>query len=150
MSGPLTESPVRPLVSGSASGDILVLDAPLSFWGGLDPETGLIIDRRHPQCGDCVTDRILVMSGGRGSSSSSTVLAEAIRLGKSPSAIILEQDDSIIVLGSLVAAMLYDRVVPVVVLDGLRVSDVKGTGGITVDHDVIRFESATKGADDAD
>ncbi|MGH8873733.1 MAG: hypothetical protein ACRDVM_00550 [Acidimicrobiia bacterium] len=41
----------RPLVAGAARGRLLVLHEPLSFWGGLDPATGRIVDRRHPQSG---------------------------------------------------------------------------------------------------
>ncbi len=105
------------LHGGEAEGELLVLEAPLSFWGGLDPATGLVIDRRHPQCGESVAGRILALPGGRGSSSSSTVLAEAIRSGTSPAAILLRDVDGIIVLGALVAAVLYDRVVPVLCVE---------------------------------
>ena len=63
------------------SGLALVLDEPLSFWGGLDPATGALIDTHHPQRGATVAGRVLVMPSGRGSSSSSYVLAEAIRAG---------------------------------------------------------------------
>ncbi|HEX6988308.1 MAG TPA: DUF126 domain-containing protein, partial [Bacillota bacterium] len=82
--GATTELRGQPLVDGTASGPLLRLDEPLSFWGGLDPASGRIIDRRHPQHGLAVTGRVLLMPGGRGSSSSSTVLAEAIRLGTGP------------------------------------------------------------------
>ena len=58
----------RSLVFGRATGRVLVLDEALSFWGGLDPRTGRIIDRRHPQAGASVTATVLVMPGGRGSS----------------------------------------------------------------------------------
>ena len=70
------------LVPGAASGPILRLDEPLSFWGGLDPATGAIIDRLHPQRGARVAGRMLMMPGGRGSSSGSATLAEAHHLGK--------------------------------------------------------------------
>jgi predicted aconitase with swiveling domain len=53
------------MVAGEASGEVLRLDEPLSFWGGLDPTTGRIIDRRHPQVGESVADRVLVMPSGR-------------------------------------------------------------------------------------
>jgi hypothetical protein len=99
----------------SISGDELVLTEPLSFWGGLDVQTGRIIDRRHPQHGAVVTGRVLVMPGGRGSSSSSTVLAEALRLGTGPRAIILHRPDPIISLGALVARELYGIDCPVLV-----------------------------------
>ena len=65
------------------------LDEPLSFWGGLDPETGTIVEVSHPQRGRSVAGRILVMPSGRGSSSSATVLAEAIRRGTGPAGIVL-------------------------------------------------------------
>lgn len=112
----MTDLRGRPLVDGAAAGPLLRLDEPLSFWGGLDPATGQIIDRRHPQHGVTVTGRVLMMPGGRGSSSSSTVLAEAIRLGTGPAAILLTEPDGIIALGALVAQELYDRVCPVVVV----------------------------------
>ena len=75
MSGPPFDAVT--LVSGAAAGPILRLDEPLSFWGGLDPATGAIIDRWHPQRGARVRGRMLMMPGGRGSSSGSATLAEA-------------------------------------------------------------------------
>ncbi len=104
------------LVPGTANGSTLVLDEPLSFWGGVDPTTGEVIDRSHPQSGTVITNRILVMPGGRGSSSASSVLAECIRAGTAPAGIILEESDPLLALGSLVAAELYpDRACPVAV-----------------------------------
>ena len=67
--------------AGEADAVALVLSVPLSFWGGIDVETGRIIDHSHPDLGTSITGTILVMPGGRGSSSSSSVLAEAIRRG---------------------------------------------------------------------
>lgn len=107
----------RTLVAGEAAGPVLVLDEPLSFWGGMDPATGAIVDRHHPQVGEVLTGRVLVMPSGRGSSSSSYVLAEAIRAGTAPAAIVLGEPDPIVALGSLVARELYATRVPVVVLD---------------------------------
>ena len=108
---------VRALVPGAASGPALVLSAPLSFWGGVDPTDGRIIDRRHPQAGERVTGIVLVMPSGRGSSSSSSVLAETIRAGTGPVAIVLAEPDGILALGALVASKLYGTTVPVVVVD---------------------------------
>ena len=109
----------RVLVDGTAQGRVLLLHEPLSFWGGVDRHTGEIIDRHHPQAGLRTIGRILVMPHGRGSSSASYVLAECIRAGTGPAGIILEESDSIIALGALVAAELYpDRSCPVVVVGG--------------------------------
>lgn len=105
------------LVPGEATGPALVLDEPLSLWGGLDPETGDIIDQRHPQCGRNVTGRVLVMPVGKGSSSASSILLEAVRLGTAPAAIVLAEADAILALGAAVARELYGVAPPVVVVD---------------------------------
>jgi predicted aconitase with swiveling domain len=107
----------RVLVPGSATGEALVLEEPLSLWGGFQPETGLIVEVNHPQRGATVTGRILVMPSGRGSSSSATILAEAIRLGTAPSGIVLAEPDEILAIGSLAASELYGRSIPIVVAD---------------------------------
>jgi uncharacterized protein len=121
------ERPVagRVLVAGSAHGEVLVLDEPLSFWGGLDPASGAIIDQRHPQRGEAVTGRVLVMPGGRGSSSSSSVLAEAIRQGTGPAAILLARPDEIVVLGALVVELLDGSSCPVVVLEATDLGRIR-------------------------
>jgi predicted aconitase with swiveling domain len=105
---------VAALAPGNAAGEVLALAEPVSFWGGVDPATGRIIDRRHPDHGRCLTGRVLVMTSGRGSSSGSSVLAEAILLGTAPAAIVLRSRDAILTVGALVAASLYDRHCPVV------------------------------------
>ncbi|WP_082297697.1 aconitase X swivel domain-containing protein [Microbacterium sp. GCS4] len=99
------------LLDGVAIGPLLRLRAPLSFWGGVD-ESGTVVDLHHPDRGRNLSNSILVMTG-RGSSSSSSVLAELIRSGAGPAAIILGSRDAIIVTGALVAAELYKHTVPV-------------------------------------
>lgn len=105
----------RTLVAGNGRGPVLVLDEPLSFWGGVDPASGDVIDVRHPQRGANVSGRVLVMPSGRGSSSSSSVLAESIRAGTAPATIVLTEPDPILALGAIVARELYGRAMPVVV-----------------------------------
>lgn len=100
---------VFPLAPGNARGDLLVLAEPVSFWGGFSAESGRIIDRWHPDCGTCLSGRLLVMRAARGSSSGSSVLAEAIRRGTAPSAIVLRSRDAILTIGALVAQALYGR-----------------------------------------
>jgi predicted aconitase with swiveling domain len=107
----------RVLIEGSAEGVALVLDEPISLWGGFDPATGRIVEVGHPQRGAHVTGRILVMPSGRGSSSSATVLAEAIRLGTAPAGIVLREVDEILAIGALAAAELFGATVPIVVVD---------------------------------
>ena len=107
----------RPLASGRARAAAVVLGEPLSLWGGFDPDTGRVIDERHPQAGEKLSGRIVVMPSGRGSSSSSSVLAEAIRAGTAPVATLLARPDDILALGALVAHELYGLSHPIVVLE---------------------------------
>ena len=100
---------------GEAAGPALVLEAPLSFWGGVDVESGRIIDHSHPDRGLSITGCILVMPGARGSSSASSVFAESIRRGTGPAGIVLAVADPILTVGALVARSLYGRRCPVVV-----------------------------------
>jgi len=97
----------RVLAPGIASAEAIVLDQPLSLWGGLDAATGVVIEPRHPQRGASVTGRVLVMAEARGSSSSSSVLAEAARAGVAPAAILLGTPDLILAVGAAVADELY-------------------------------------------
>ena len=106
----------RVLADGAAEGLALRLDEPLSFWGGVDPASGAIIDARHPQRGVSVAGRVLVMPSVRGSSSSSSVLAETVRAGCAPAAILLGEPDLILAVGAAVAEELYGIRVPVLVL----------------------------------
>ena len=94
----------------------LVLDEGLSLWGGMDPSSGEIIDVHHPQLGASLTGRIVVMPSGRGSSSSASVLAEAVRAGTAPAAILLAESDLILSIGATVAEELYGVAVPVIEL----------------------------------
>lgn len=104
------------LVAGiRGQGPVLRLDAPVSFWGGVDPVTGRIVDVNHPQAGAVVTGRILAMPHGRGSSSSSSILAESIRLGTAPAGLVMSKLDEILLVGVLVANDLYQVGFPLAV-----------------------------------
>lgn len=112
-------------LAGEAGGSALVFSQPLSFWGGINSETGDIIDHSHEGVGENVAGRVLVMPSGRGSSSSSSVLAEAIRKGTAPVAILLERPDPILAVGAIVAEYLYGCRTPLVTceISGIRTGD---------------------------
>lgn len=112
----LTRLQGRPLIDGEASGYALVTDTPLSFWGGVDPVTGRVIDKRHPLNGEMLTKRILVLPSGRGSCSASGVLLESISNGTAPAGIVLSEVDPVIGLGAILGGELLDRIVPVVLV----------------------------------
>lgn len=117
--------PAVALCSGDATGEVLRLDVPLSFWGGTSLD-GEVIDRHHPHLGGSITGRVLVMHAGRGSSSSSSVLAEQLRRGTGPTAIVLAEPDAIVALGAMVAAELYAVSTPVVAVAAEELARLRG------------------------
>ncbi len=125
----------RALVPGRAEGQAVVSGEPLSLWGGLCPRTGEIIDRRHELSGRVVSGKVLVFPAGRGSSTSSATLAEAVRAGVAPAAIINRTVDPILVLGSIIAEELYHRAVPIVLLAGRDFSVIGHDDRVTVEPD---------------
>lgn len=100
---------------GVAEGEVLVLTEPVSFWGGVNHH-GEIIDVHHAQHKAKMTNKILVMPSGRGSSSATAVLAELIRTGDGPMGIVMLQCDTILVIGALVSAEIYGISMPIVEL----------------------------------
>lgn len=132
------------LSCGRAEAPALLLAEPLSFWGGIDVESGTVIDRSHPDLGARVTGTVLVMPGARGSSSSSAVLAECLRLGTGPAAIVLAIPDPILTVGAIVAQRLYGVACPIVVcpIGGLTTGttlrvegDARGTATVSMAAD---------------
>ena len=71
----------------------------ISFWGGVDPTNGTIIDQTHSLHGQCITDKILCIPSGRGSCTGSQVMLELLLNKKGPKAIILRDVDSILCTG---------------------------------------------------
>lgn len=92
------------LVAGKgAEAEALVLSAPISFWGGVDPKSGRIADVRHPEHGIRIAGRVLCLPGTIGSSSAAAVLLELVHAGYAPAAIVLHEPDAILLLGLIVA-----------------------------------------------
>ena len=116
------------LVAGDgASGPALVLEAPISFWGGVDPRTGRIADVRHPQHGAELAGRVVFLPGTIGSSSASAVLLELVHAGRAPSALVLHEPDAILLLGLIVAREMGWRVPIAVQLDRATFDRFDGT-----------------------
>jgi predicted aconitase with swiveling domain len=95
---------VETLLPGDAvTGTCLALTAPISFWGGVDPANGTIIDARHPERGQNIAGKVLALPGTIGSSSASAVLLELVHAGKAPAALLMDAPDAILLLGLVVA-----------------------------------------------
>ncbi|KAF9894512.1 hypothetical protein FE257_006396 [Aspergillus nanangensis] len=104
------------LVSGTATAKLLCTSIGLSFWGGVDPRTGQVVDHHHPLHGQSLAGQILAIPCGRGSCSGSTVMLELLLSDCAPAALIFEQPEQILTLGVLVGQALFQRSIPVVVL----------------------------------
>jgi predicted aconitase with swiveling domain len=126
----MTPRQAKILVAGEAAqGAALVLGAPISFWGGVDPRSGLIADVRHPEIGQSVTGRVLFLPGAIGSSSASAVLLELVRSALSPAALVLDQADAVLLLVLIVAREMGWRTPPAI---SLPVAEHRNYRGLTV------------------
>lgn len=125
----------RVLMAGEARGPVLHLDEPLSFWGGLDPHSGAIIDQAHPQVGESIAGRVLLMPSGRGSSSGSSVLTEVMRAGIGPAAIVMREADEILVIGAVAAEELYGLTLPIVTVDAPTYAALAGADAAVISAD---------------
>ncbi|PWY73049.1 hypothetical protein BO70DRAFT_342104 [Aspergillus heteromorphus CBS 117.55] len=103
-----------PYVRGASSGPLVASDLELSFWGGVHPQTGEIIDRHHPLSGRVLRDAILAIPGGRGSCSGSGVMLELLLNHAGPRAIIFERREDILTLGVMIAEEIFGQAIPVV------------------------------------
>ncbi len=104
------------LFEGTATGEVLRFDAPISFWGGVNPVTSEVTLAGHPQRGMAIKDKMLVIPQLIGSSSSSAVILELFYKKMAPKALILGGRDAILPVGVVVARQMNWPTIPVVVL----------------------------------
>jgi predicted aconitase with swiveling domain len=105
-----------PVVAGHAAGRVLKSDQSISFWGGVDPHTGCIVDPRHDLFGQSVAGRVLAFPVGKGSSTGSLILLELARVGLAPAAIVTIRCEPILATGPIVIKHFYGRQIPVITL----------------------------------
>ena len=103
----------RSILGGTASGPVIATTQALSFWGGIDPATGLVIDIHHPLHGVCITGAILMMPSTRGSCTGSGVLLDLALTGRGPAALVFREDEDVVTLGALIAAEMFGKSLPV-------------------------------------
>lgn len=117
----------RSISKGTGSGELLVTDVPISFLGGVDPNTGVIIDAHHPLSGQSVAGKVLVFPYGKGSTVGSYVMYGLKRNNVAPAAIINTECETIIAIGAIISGIpMVDR------LDG----DISAlSGSVTVNGD---------------
>lgn len=104
------------LVGGAAGGPLIALTAALSYWGGVDPSTGTIVDAHHPQRGVSLAGVALLTGATKGSSSSTSTFLECVRLHTAPAVLLLTDPDPILVVAAAAAHEIYQHAPTVVLL----------------------------------
>lgn len=129
----------RSLVTGCAEGELLFAEMGLSFWGGVDPFTGEVIDRHHPLSGQKLAGRVLAIPSGRGSCTGSSVMMELLSGEHAPSALVLAEADEILTLGVLVAELLFQRSIAVLCIGHAAFTRLRGQAYARLDGERLQL-----------
>ena len=93
----------RAIYDGKADGIALVSSSPMSFYGGVNPDTGEIVERGHELRGQSVKGRVLVFPYGKGSTVGSYVLYRLRKNGVAPCAILNAKCETIVAVGAIIS-----------------------------------------------
>ncbi|EEB73081.1 DUF126 domain-containing protein [Thermococcus sp. AM4] len=122
----------RKVVGGKAEGELIVSKKPLSFLGGVDPETGIVTDAESDIRGQSIAGKILAFPRGKGSTVGSYVIYALKKNGKAPKAIIVGEAETIVATGAIIAG------IPMV--QGIDVSKLRSGARVKVDADLGEVE----------
>jgi predicted aconitase with swiveling domain len=97
--------------SGRTCGESLVTREPISFLGNINPETGVVVDPGHELFGQCISGKVLIFPGGKGSTVGSYVIYQLKKRGAAPAAMINLRSEPIVAVGAIISGIpLVDRV----------------------------------------
>lgn len=99
----MTDIKCRMISKGREEGECIVTSESISFLGGVDPKTGTVIDKKHELYGQCITDKILVIPSGKGSTVGSYVIYQMAKNDTAPKAIICQKAEPIIAIGAIIS-----------------------------------------------
>ncbi len=92
----------RTIFQGKGTGKALVSNEPISFFGGVDPNTGVVVERGHPLFGKSIKGKVLIFPTGKGSTVGSYILLQLSKNGKAPAAIICKEAEAIVAVGAII------------------------------------------------
>lgn len=95
----------RMISPGKVEAEAIVSPEPIGFYGGIDPKTGIVIEKGHPLEGESVTGKILVFPCGKGSTVGSYVIYGLEKNGVGPAAIVNEETEPIVATGAILAGV---------------------------------------------
>ncbi len=123
----------RTIYKGVAQGEALVTMMGISFFGGVDPETGVIVEREHELEGQCIAGKVLVFPTGKGSTVGSYTLYRLKHAGKAPAAIINSECETITAVGCIIAEIpCVDQIDIEKIGDGMNIVVDGGNGSIEI------------------
>lgn len=124
----------RRIFGGKAKGNALVSDEAVSFFGGVNPDTGIIEEEGHPLEGRNVSGKVLVFPRGKGSTVGSYTLYRMKKTGTAPVAILNRECETIVAVGAIIAE--------IPCLDQIDIEKIPDDAVLLVDADKGRVETA--------
>jgi predicted aconitase with swiveling domain len=122
----------RTIKAGRAVGKALVSTEPIGFLGGVDPDTGTVIEKGHPLEGHSISGRVLVFPTGKGSTVGSYTLYRLARNQKGPAAIVNQRSEAIVAVGAIISD------IPMV--DLVDISMIRDGAQVVVEDGVVTLE----------
>ncbi len=99
----MTKFQGRTIVKGTATGEALVTSQGISFYGGVDPDTGVVVEKGHELEGKSIVGKVFVFPRGKGSTVGSYVLYQLAKTGKAPVAIVNKECETITAVGCIIS-----------------------------------------------
>ena len=121
----------RIIYKGNAEGEALVTSMPISFYGGVDPNTGVVIEKGHELQGQTVKGKILVFPQGKGSTVGSYTLYRLKKNGAAPAGMINRECETIIAVGAIISE------IPCV--DKVDISKIKTGNIVHIENDTVQI-----------
>lgn len=128
------------MVPGKVSAEAIASDKPLSFWGGVDVETGVIQDVHHDLCNENMTGKVLCIPYDRGSCSGSGMIFEMIRQGTNPAGILCVEAEAVLALGPVIGRKVYGREMPIRTVSAEILSQIHTGDTVTFEDECIVVE----------
>jgi predicted aconitase with swiveling domain len=121
----------RLISKGKGEGEALVTTQPISFYGGVDPNTGVVIEKGHELQGQSVRGKILVFPTGKGSTVGSYTLYRMKKNGTAPAAIVNRECETVVAVGVIISE------IPCV--DKIDISKIKTGTKVYIENDTINI-----------
>ena len=129
----------RIIKAGRAEGVALVSPAPIGFLGGVDPDSGMVIEPGHPLEGESVAGRVLVFPTGKGSTVGSYTIYRLKRNGLAPAGMVCAESEPIVAVGAIISE--------IPMLDHVPIEEIRSGDSIHIEDDVLTLRRANEHAD---